>query len=292
MPMLENLTQDVRFAIRQLRKHPGFTSTAILILALGLCAAVSIFAFVDAALLKPLPYADPTRLVGVFESVKRFPQSNLSYPDYLDWKARNTVLGSLDIYQRSGFLLTASGGTQPVRGARVSDGFFRTLGVTPALGRDFHPGEDLPAAPHAALVGYAAWQQRYGGNADVLGQIVILDRVPTVIIGVLPREFHFAPAEPAEFWSAFHAESECDKRRSCHGLYGVGRLKDGVSIQAAFANLTSIAQQLEQQYPDSNRGQGAAIAALTDVIVGDIRPILLVLLGGAGLLLLIANITV
>jgi macrolide transport system ATP-binding/permease protein len=292
MPMLENLTQDVRFAIRQLRKHPGFTSTAILILALGLCAAVSIFAFVDAALLKPLPYADPTRLVGVFESVKIFPQSNLSYPDYLDWKARNTVLGSLDIYQRSGFLLTASGGTQPVRGARVSDGFFRTLGVTPALGRDFHPGEDLPAAPHAALVGYAAWQQRYGGNADVLGQIVILDRVPTVIIGVLPREFHFAPAEPAEFWSAFHAESECDKRRSCHGLYGVGRLKDGVSIQAAFANLTSIAQQLEQQYPDSNRGQGAAIAALTDVIVGDIRPILLVLLGGAGLLLLIANINV
>jgi macrolide transport system ATP-binding/permease protein len=292
MPLLENLMQDVRFAIRQLRKHPGFTGTAILILALGMCAAVSIFAFVDAALLKPLPYADPSRLVGVFESVQMFPQSNLSYPDYLDWKARNTVLSSLDFYQRAGFLVTASGGAQPVRGARVSAGFFRTLGVAPALGRDFHAGEDLPASPRAVLVSYAAWQLRYGGNANVLGLTVILDRVPNVIVGVLPREFHFAPAEPAEFWAAFHAESECDNRRSCHGLYGVGRLKDGISLQAALANLKSVAQQLEQQYPDSNRGQGAAIAALKDVIVGDIRPILLVLLGGAGLLLLIANVDV
>src|SRR5579859_1961981 len=116
MPILQNVTQDVRFAIRQLRKRPGFTSTAVAILALGMCAAVSIFAFVDAALLKPLPYADPARLVGVFESVKIFPQSNLSYPDYLDWKSRNTVFTSLDIYQRNRFLLTAPGGTQPVRG--------------------------------------------------------------------------------------------------------------------------------------------------------------------------------
>jgi macrolide transport system ATP-binding/permease protein len=292
MAILQNLAQDIRFAIRQLRKHPGFTSTAVVILALGMCASVSIFAFVDAALLKPLPYADPSRLVGVFESVPLFPQSNLSYPDYLDWKARNTSLESLDIYDRDGFTLSTSTGPQPVRVARVSDGFFPTLGVTPALGRDFHIGENLPSAPHAALLSYAAWQKRYGGNADVLGQTVILNRVPTVIIGVLPREFHFAPAEPAEFWVAYHAEGECDKRRSCHGLYGVGRLKNGISIQAALADLKNVAQQLEQQYPDSNRGQGAAVAALTDVIVGDIRPILLVLLGGAGLLLLIANVNV
>jgi macrolide transport system ATP-binding/permease protein len=292
MRILEHLTQDIRFALRQLRTRPGFTSTAIFILALGICASVSIFAFADAALLKPLPYANPSRLVGVFESVQMFPRSNLSYPDYLDWKSRNTVLSSLDIYQRAGFLMPTPGGTQRVRGARVSDGFFRTLGVAPALGRDFQAGEDLPSAPRAALVSYAAWQQRYGGNPNVLGQTVILDRVPVVIVGVLPREFHFAPAGPAEFWTAFHAERACDLRRGCHGLYGVGRLKDGISIQAALANLTSVAQELEQQYPDSNRDQGAAIATLTDVIVGDIRPILLVLLGGAGLLLLIANVNV
>jgi predicted permease len=292
MSLPEALTQDVRFALRQLRKTPGFTSTAIFILALGTCASVSIFAFADAALLKPLPYAHPSELVAVFESVQMFPRSNLSHPDYLDWKALNTVLSSLDVYNATRFLLVAPDGTQPVRGARVSHGFFRTLGIAPALGRDFYPGEDLPSAPRTTLVSYAAWQQRFGGNANVVGQTVTLDGVPSVIIGVLPRAFHFAPAGSAEFWTALHAETGCDVRRSCHGLYGVGRLKDGVSIQMALADLTSVAQHLEQQYPDSNRGQGAAVAALNDVIVGDIRPVLLVLLGGAGLLLLIANVNV
>ncbi len=292
MATLEQLTQDVRFAIRQLRTKPGFTATAVCILALGMCAGVAIFAFTDAALLKPLPYTDPSRLVGVYESVKMFPRSNLSYADYLDWKTRNTVLASLDIYDRNDFLLTAPAGTEPVRAVRVSAGFFRTLGVAPALGRDFHDGEDLPAAPRTALLSYAAWQKRYGGDHHVLGQTVVLDGLPYLVIGVLPRVFHFAPAEPAEFWMAFHADSGCDLRRSCHGLYGVGRLKDGVTIQAALANLQSVAQQLEREYPSSNRDQGAAIAPLKDVLVGDIRPILLVLLGGAGLLLLIANVNV
>jgi len=167
-----------------------------------------------------------------------------------------------------------------VRSSRVSDGFFRTLGVAPFLGRDFYAGEDLPSAPRAVILSYATWQKRYGGKTDVLGKTVILDHAPSLIIGVLPREFHFAPAGPAEFWSAFHAESECDLRRSCHDLNGVGRLKDGVSIETALANLKAIAQQLQQQYPGSNLGQGAAMAPLREVITGDIRPILLVLLGG------------
>jgi predicted permease len=290
--LIENLEKDLRFAIRQLRKNLGFTCTAIVVLALGMCASVAICAFVDAVLVKPLPYRNPSRLLGVFGSVAAFPQSNLSYPDYLDWKNLNSVFSSLDVYQRNGFLLSTPGGAEPVRAARVSDGFFRTLGVTPALGRDFYAGEDLPAAPRATLLSYAAWQQRYGGKRDVLGRVVTLDGAPNVIIGVLPREFHFAPAEPAEFWTALHATGSCDVRRSCHGLYGVGRLKDGVSIAAALADVTWVAQQLVKQYPDSNRGQGAAVAALADVIAGDIRPILLVLLCGAGLLLLIASVNV
>ena len=113
-----------------------------------------------------------------------------------------------------------------------------------------------------------------------------------MIVGVLPPEFHFAPAEPAEFWTTLHATNPCDLRRSCHNMYGVGRLADGVTVQAAAAAMTSIARQLEEQYPDSNRGQGAAVLSLTEVIVGDIRPILLVLLTGAGLLLLIASVNV
>jgi macrolide transport system ATP-binding/permease protein len=290
--LIDNLLRDFRYAIRQLRKNAVFTSTAVVMLALGMCASVAIFAFVDAALLKPLPYKDPRRLASVFESIHMFPQSSLSYLDYLDWKKRNTVLDSLDIYNRGGFLLSTPTGTQPVRASRVSDGFFRTLGVAPFLGRDFYAGEDLPSAPRAVILSYATWQKRYGGKNDVLGKTVILDHAPSVIIGVLPRGFHFAPAGPAEFWSAFHAESECDLRRSCHDLNGVGRLKDGVSIETALANLKAIAQQLQQQYPGSNLGQGAAMAPLREVITGDIRPILLVLLGGGGLLLLIANVNV
>ena len=288
----ETVLQDFHFAIRQLRKSPGFAITAIGMLALGLCASIAIFAFVDAGLIKPLPYRDPSRLVGVFESIPECPRCPLSYPDYLDWKRLNSVFSSLDIFQRDGFLLSTPEGAQTARGLRVSDGFLRTLGITPFLGRDFNPGEDLAAAQPTVLLSYAAWQHRYGGKQDVFGQTVILDGVPHTIIGVLPREFEFAPARSAEFWAALPAPNSCELRRSCHGLNGIARLKDGVSIQTALADTKSIAAQLEIEYPDSNRGQGAAVAPLTEVIVGDIRPILLVLLGGAGLLLLIACVNV
>lgn len=288
----EIVLQDFRFAIRQLRKSPGFALTAIGMLALGMCASIAIFAFVDAALIKPWPYRDPSRLVGVFESIPECPQCPLSYPDYLDWKRLNTVFSSLDVFQRDGFLLTTSEGAETARGIRVSDGFLRTLGITPLLGRYFYLGEDLASAQPSVLLSYAAWQQRYGGKEDVLGQTVILDGIPNTIIGVLPRVFEFAPARSAEFWAALHAPNSCEVRRSCHGLNGIARLKDGVSIQTALADTKSIAAQLEIQYPDSNHGQGAAVAPLTEVIVGDIRPILLVLLGGAGLLLLIACVNV
>jgi macrolide transport system ATP-binding/permease protein len=292
IPFLENLLADLRFSIRQLRKNPGFTSTAVFLLALGMCASVAMFAFVDAALFKPLPYRNPSRLVGVYESIPLCPQCNLSYLDYLDWKKLNTVFTSLEAYQHNGFIVSTPAGAQPARGARVSDGFFRTLGVTPVLGRDFYAGEDLPAAPRTVLLSYAAWQKRYGGRKDVLGHVVTLDGVANTIIGVLPSQFHFAPAEPAEFWTALHASSECEQRRSCHDLFGVARLKDGISIQSALADTALIAQQLERQYPDSNHGQGASVIPLTEVIVGNIRPILLVLLSGAGLLLLIASVNV
>ncbi len=288
----EHLSGDIRFALRQLRQNPGFAGTAILILALGLCASLSIFAFVDAALLKPLPYRDPARMMAVFGSQEMFPRNNLSYPDYLDWKRLNTTLESLEIYRRTGSLLATAEGVQPVRGVRVSDGFFRTLGVKPTMGRDFQPGEDLAGSPRTVLLSYAAWQSRYGGRAGIVGQTVTLDQQPNVIVGVLPREFHFAPAGMPEFWAAYHPEAGCDARRGCRSLYGVGRLKDGVSQSSALSNLTAIAKELERQYPGSNRGQAAAIASLGEVIVGDVRPILLVLLAGAGLLLAIASINV
>lgn len=292
LPLLENLLQDGRFALRQLRKSPGFAATAMIMLATGMCASVAIFAFVDAALLKPLPYQSPARLVGVSERASQCERCNLSYQDYLDWKRLNTVFTSLEIYNHTGAIIPTASGPRMTPIGRVSAGFFSTLGVKPFLGRDFSAGEDAVGAPRIALLSYGAWQTTYGGRADVVGQNVILDDTPTTIVGVLPRDFHFAPSEPAEFWIPLQPAGNCEKRRSCHNLYGVARLKDGTSIETAISNIQLVARQLEQQYPDSNRGRGARVLQLSEEISGKIRPLLLILLGGAGLLLLIACVNV
>jgi macrolide transport system ATP-binding/permease protein len=286
------LMQDLRFALRQFRKNPGFGLTAVLMLALGIGASVAIFAFVDAALIKPLPYGDANRLVAPTETVAAFGRANLSYQDYLDWKRMNTVFSSLDVYNGTGYLMRTPTGTEPVPGARVSAGFFRTLGVTPILGRDFYSGEDSPSAAKTVLLSYTAWQRRFGGRKDVIGETVSLSGVPMTVVGVLPASFQFAPRGSAEIWAVLHGDDPCSQRRSCHSLNGVARLKAGVTIEAAQADTTAIAKQLERQYPDSNRGQGASVMPLTEEIIGDIRPILLALLGGAGLLLLIACVNV
>jgi predicted permease len=286
--MFDNLLHDFRFAARQLRKSPAFTVTAVLMLALGLCASVSIFAFVDAALLHPLPYTHPERVVGVFGQIPLCPQCNLSYPDFLDIKRLNTVFSSMDAYNGQGFLLRTPDGVELARAARVTAGFFRTLGVAPVAGRDFQDGEDQPAAPYVTILSYTTWQNRYGGRRDVLGQTVVLNGKQAVVVGVLPAEFHFAPLGQPEFWTPLRAEGNCDLRRSCHGMYGVARLRDGVSLQAAAANVSSIARELERMYPASNTGQGTDLQSITEVMVGNVRPILWVLLTGAGLLLLIA----
>lgn len=289
---LESVVRDSRFALRQLIRNPAFACTSILVLALGIGASVAIFGFVDAALIKPLPYGNPSRLVGVYERVPMFPRSNLSYLDFLDWKKLNRVFSSFDAWTGAGALLRTRTGVVPIPGARVSAGFFRTLGVTPVLGRDFHDGEDAPGAPRVVMLSYAAWQRRFGGGPEVVGQAVTLSDVPYTIIGVLPREFHFAPEGAAEFWRPLQDPTSCEKRRSCHNLYGVARLKDDVSLQAALADMQSIAGRLEALYPDSNRGQGASVVPLSEAIIGNIRPILLLLLTGAGLLMLIACVNV
>lgn len=292
IPFLESLVQDLRFTLRQLRKNPAFTITATAMVALGIGASVAIFAFVDAALIKPLPYQNPSRLLYVTETTPEIPQASLSYPDYLDWQKLNGVFDSLDVYGQRGYVVSTSAGVEMVDGARVTAGFFRTLGVGPLLGRDFHAGEDLPEAPRTLLLSYESWQKRFGGKQDIVGQPLSLDETPHIIIGVLPQNFHFAPVENAEFWTALNPIGSCFTRRSCHSLKGIARLKDGVSQEAALADVTRIAKDLESQYPDSNRNQGATVASLSELIVGDVKPILLLLLGGAGLLLLIACINV
>jgi predicted permease len=292
LPFLESLQQDLRFAVRQFVKNPGFALTAILVLSLGIGACAAIFAFVDAALVKPLPYRDPARLAWVTEKVALIPRANLSYLDYLDWKSRNHVFSSLDVVSSSSLLLASPTGPVSVPIVRASDGIFRTFGVTPILGRDFRPGEDLPAAAPTVILSYSAWQKRFQGRSDVIGQTITASGLVYTIVGVLPKSFQFAPRGNAEFWTTLRPSSGCETRRSCHDLVGFGRLKDGVTMQAALADMATIAAQLETAYPDSNRGQYASVEPIADVIVGDVRPILLLLLSGAALLLLIACVNV
>jgi macrolide transport system ATP-binding/permease protein len=289
---MTGLAQDLRYGLRQLRSTPVFAIVSILVLALGMSASIAIFSFVDAALLKPLPYGNPDRLVFVTESSVPLPRAWLSYYNYLDWKKLSQVFSSLDVYHHTGYLLNTSNNVELVRAIRVSDGFFRTLEVAPVLGRDFRTGEDSAVAPQTVMLSYATWQKRFGGSRNVLGQSVTLSGVPHTIIGVLPASFQFAPQGNAEFWTTLHESDYCGLHRGCHNLEGIGRLKDGVSLEAARANMKTIASQLEIQYPTDNRGQTSFVEPLAQVLVSEIRPVLLALFGGAGLLLLIACVNV
>jgi predicted permease len=289
---VETVWQDARYAVRQLRKNPGFGLTAVLILALGLGVSTAIFAFVDAALIQPLPFAQPQRLVDVDENSAVFPRSNLSYQDWQDWRRLNTTLSSLEVYTGNGFLLHDASGVVPVPAARVSDGFFSTLGVRMMLGRGFLPGEDRPGKAKLVILSYGTWQKRFGSRTDVVGHAVNLSDDSYTIVGVLPRDFAFAPRANSEFWTPLLDLGPCEQRRSCHDLDGFGRLRAGVTVEAARSELKRIAAQLESQYPDSNKGQGASVEPLAEFLVGNIRPILLTLLAGAGLLLVIACVNV
>lgn len=290
--VIDSVSADVRFSCRQLIRNPGFAITAILVLALGMGASVAIFAFVDAALIKPLPYKDPGRLASVYEVVNTCPLCNISYMNYQDWKRSDLPFSSIEAWGWASYLVRTSEGTEPVQGARVSDGFFRTLGVKPILGRNFNPGEDKPGSPHTILITYGSWQRRFGKDPGVVGRQIALNNISYTIIGVLPEKFHFAPIGAAEFWAALNDPSSCDQRRGCHGLFGLARLKEGVSVQTAATAMQTVAQQLARRYPDSNRGLGATVTTLSDSIVGDIRGVLLVLLSGAALLLFIALVNV
>jgi macrolide transport system ATP-binding/permease protein len=290
LSLLDRTLQDFRFATRQLRRNRGFATTAILTLALGICATVSIFAFVDAALIQPLPYGHATRLVALFERTPSGARYHLSYPDYLDWKRLNTAFTRLEAYDGGGFFIDTPVGQQHVDGATVSAGFFRTLEVNPILGRDFLSNEDQPQAARSALLSYSSWQTRFGRRKDIVGQVVTLDKIPFTIVGVLPPHFHFAPVGSPEFWVAMHFSTSED--RGAHGLSAIARLKDGVSLDAAHSDLELIANRLAKEYPDADQGRGSTVVSLSELIFGSIRPIMLVLLCGAGLLYLIACVNV
>ncbi len=288
---LESLWLDLRYGFRQLRRNPGFAATAIGVLALGICASTAIFAFVDAVLIQPLPYSDPAHLVGLFETNPLGPRFHLSYLDYLDWKRMTTTLEAVEVYGGGPSAMQTSSGIERIDSMTVSAGFLRLLGVHPVLGRDFRDGEDRPAAPSTTLISYPTWQKRFGGQPDVLGKTITLNNVTTTIIGVLPRDFSFAGAGQAEFWTALHADDKPDTRGE-HSLSGLGKLKPGVTVAQAQSDMSNVAAILAKQYPGYDDGRGATVLSWTEVVTGKLRPILIVLMSGAILLLVIACINV
>ena len=287
--MMEMILQDLRYELRALLKSPRFTSIALITLVLGIAANVAIFTFVDAALLRPLPYRDASRLMEVYDTrnMEVFTQFEASYPDYLDWRERQQVFDGLAGYGQNQVLLRGGAAPELLPSAVVTDNFFQTLGVPPLRGRDFRAGEDLATAPRLVMLSYGWWQRHFGGK-DVIGHVLSIDDEPNTIIGVLPADFHFAPVGDPDVWLTLHASGQLLQRRNLHWLSVVGRLKPGVSRQSAASAMNLIAEGLEKQYPQSNDKLRTTVVPLNEVIVGQIRPILLVLLGAVGLLLLIA----
>lgn len=289
--VLESIWADVRYACRGLVKSPGFAATAVIVLALGVGVSVAIFAFADAVLIKPVPYFQPSRLVGLYESIALGPRYHLSYLDYVDWKRENHTLSALEAFDGGPVALTTAGGVEQVDGGVITAGFLRTLGASPILGRDFHEGDDDVNAPGIVLLSYGGWQKRFGARRDVLGETVMLDGTERTIVGVLPKDFYFSPIGAADFWSPMRVQTSADSRGE-HGITGLGRLKDGVKVEMAAADFASIEAQLAKQYPDSDGGRGATVLPFSEIVVGKVRPLILLLLCGAALLLLIACVNV
>src|SRR5467141_1086253 len=285
------LTQQLRYAVRALWNSPGFTMVVVLTLALGIGANTAIFSVVYAALLHPLAYRDPGKLFHLGESRSQSDNSangaQASYPDYLDWKRAAKSIQSFAAYSGDAFTLSANGEPKNTFAAQVTPSFFSTLGIKPALGRDFLEGEMREDGPPVTILTDAFWRTEFGADAKVIGRVIHLDGKPATIVGVLPRDFEFAPARSAPLWVPIHQSGDPITRRSLRWLTVFGRLAPGVSPDQARAEMQSINAQLARAYPKENGSTFFVMETLTQNIVGKVRPILLILLGAVGFVLLI-----
>ncbi len=288
-----SLMQDIRFGVRGLRSRPGFTITVLLTLALGVGANAAIFSVVDAVLLRPLPFYQPSRLVHLWEAYqsKVDQRSEASFPDYLDWRARNKVFSDLAGYHGGGFLF---GGAQPatIGGGKVTANFFDVLGVRPIVGRTFVAGEDAVGAPRVVLLTYGFWQREFGGDRTVVGRAIALDGAPATVVGVLPESFRFSPIGGAQIIVPIDRNKSGRENRGNHWLNIVARLRDGVSVAAAGQNMSMIMRDLAKEYPPTNAGRDGLVVPLHEEIVGSVRPVLLLLYGAVVVVLLIACVNV
>ncbi|HEV2196204.1 MAG TPA: ABC transporter permease [Candidatus Acidoferrum sp.] len=290
LPFLDTLFQDLRFAFRMLRKSPGFTAVAVLTLALGIGANISIFSVVYAVLLKALPYPQPDRLAMVYENVNlpsyQNSRNEVTPGNFSDWTNQNAVFENLAAYRNRSFNLTGSGEPLRIEGELVSANFFTTLQIVPELGRGFAPEEDLPGASHVVVMSNGLWKGRFGSDPQILGQKLLLDGESYAIIGVAPPGFHF-PDPDDQLWAPLALSPAERDNRGSHYLEVFARLKPGVTLQQAQTKMSVIAKRLTQLYPQSNAGQTVNLVPLEEDLAGPVRPTLFVLWGAVGLVLLI-----
>ncbi|HEY3040204.1 MAG TPA: ABC transporter permease [Pyrinomonadaceae bacterium] len=286
--MVHKLLQDLRYAVRTLLKKPGFTLVAVVTLALGIGASTAIFTVVDTALLRGLPYKSPERLYHLWESTpqKEFAQREFSYPDYQDYQ-KNQTLEGIAAYTGGGAIMSGRGEPERVFAPSATANFFSLLGVDPVIGRTFQPGEDKPGAARVTVLTYGMWQRRFGGNKEIIGQSLTLNGDSYTVVGVLPASFEFA-MRAADLWRPYQPTEAQLTRRFMHGTNVIGRLKTGVTLEQAQTELSLIASRIEQENKQSHAGTGLRLVPLQEQIVGQVKPILLVLLAAVGLVLLIA----
>ena len=284
-------TRNLKFALRLLRKSPGFASVAVLIMALGIGANTAIFSVVHAVLLEPLPFRDANRLVQLWHippqsSFPGMTEFSVSAANFLDWQKQNHVFEQMALYTGAGYDITGMGKPEALRASPVSDGFFSVLGVQPLYGRVFLPDEDRPGHNHEVILTYKFWQSHYGSDPGVLGKTINFNGEPYVIVGVMGPKM--TKPDFAQVWTPLGLTAKEAAVRGEHHFLAIARLKSGVTVMQAQVEMNKISKNLEQSYPEDDKGWGALVRSLREETVGEVRPALLMMLGAVAFVLLIA----
>ena len=286
---MNSLLQDFRYALRRLRLTPGFTSIAIITLALGIGANSAIFTVINAVLLRALPFRDPGKLVLLSESIAQFPILSVSYLNYVDWRSQSHSFTEVSAVRSFNMTLTGTGDPERLPAQMANANMFHLLGVDPLRGRTFSADEDKAGAAGVALISNGLWQRRFGGDGKVLGQPLTLDNKPFTIIGVLPAGFQLLQQSPDVMLALEPWARTLPDDRSWHpGIQPIARLKPGVTLEQARAELATIGKRLEQQYPEYDTNVLTLVNPMQAQLVQNIRPALLMILGAVGFVLLIA----
>src|SRR5262245_18892557 len=283
-----DLLADVRYALRLLLKTPVFTLAAVGTLALGIGANTTIFSLVQSVLLQPLPYANPDQLVMVWEDASQigFPRNTPAPGNYNEWRAANRSFSDMAATRGANASLTIDGPPEQVIGRAVTANFFNVLGVRPQLGRAFASGEDSSGA-QVVVISHALWQRRYGGDPRIAGRTIVMSDARFEVVGVAPKSFAFRDRD-IDYWIPMRLSPQQVNTRNQHFLNVVARLKPGVSVEAADAEMKTIARRMAEQYPDTNRQVGAGVVALREEVLGDTRIELIALMIAALAIVLIA----